>query len=170
MDRPATAAPVPEHRCVWRRLNAQFERIPHWLIALLGRFSIAAVFWKSGQTKVEGFAVDLISGEFQLGWPSVSASAVSLFADEYRLPLAPPEWAALAAATAEHVLPVLLLLGLATRLSALGLLVMTAVIQIFVYPDAYPTHGVWAAVLLYLVARGGGAVSLDALIQNAKRR
>ncbi|MNJ80328.1 hypothetical protein D3C77_786690 [compost metagenome] len=64
----------------------------------------------------------------------------------------------------------LLLLGLATRLSALGLLVMTAVIQIFVYPDAYPTHGVWAAVLLYLVARGGGAVSLDALIQNAKRR
>ena len=65
------------------------------------------------------------------------------------------------AAFAEHVFPVLLLIGLATRFSALALLVMTLVIQIFVYPDAYPTHGVWMTVLLFLVARGGGAVSLD---------
>ena len=84
-----------------------------------------------------------------------------LFRDEYRLPLIPPEWAAVMAAFAEHVFPVLLLIGLATRFSALALFFMTLVIQVFVYPDAYPTHGVWMTVLLLLVARGGGAVSLD---------
>ena len=136
-------------------------RIPHSLIALLARFSIAAVFWKSGQTKVEGLALDLVEGTFRLGWPHLSGSAVALFRDEFKLPLIPPELAAPLAATAEHVLPLLLLIGLATRFSALGLLGMTAVIQVFVYPDAYPTHGVWAALLLYLVARGPGAVSID---------
>lgn len=136
-------------------------RIPHSLIALLARFSIAAVFWKSGQTKVEGLAIDLVEGTFRLGWPHLSGSAVALFRDEFKLPLIPPELAAPLAATAEHVLPLLLLIGLATRFSALGLLGMTAVIQVFVYPDAYPTHGVWAALLLYLVARGPGAVSID---------
>jgi putative oxidoreductase len=137
------------------------ERIPHSLIALLGRFSIAAVFWKSGQTKIEGLAIDIVDGTLRLGWPRLSDSAVALFRDEYKVPLLPPELAALMAATAEHVLPLLLLIGLATRLSALGLLAMTAVIQVFVYPDAYPTHGVWAAVLLGLVAGGPGSVSID---------
>jgi putative oxidoreductase len=92
-----------------------------------------------------------------------------LFQDEYRLPLLPPEIAAYAAATAEHVFPVLLLLGFATRLSALALLVMTLTIQVFVYPAAYATHGVWAAVLLYLLARGGGRYSLDALLSSSAR-
>jgi putative oxidoreductase len=138
-----------------------FERIPHSLIALLGRFSIAAVFWKSGQTKIEGFALDLLGGEFQFGWPRLAESTIPLFQDEYRLPLVPPEIAAYASATAEHVLPVLLLIGLGTRFSALALLVMTATIQIFVYPSAYPTHGAWATVLLYLVARGPGKVAVD---------
>lgn len=137
------------------------NRIPHSLIAFLGRFSIAAVFWKSGQTKIEGLSIDLISGTFEIGWPHLSDSAVALFAEEYRLPLIPPELAAPLAATAEHILPILLLVGLATRFSALGLLGMTAVIEIFVYPDAYPTHGTWAAVLLFLIARGPGAISLD---------
>jgi putative oxidoreductase len=139
------------------------ERIPHSLIALLGRFSIAAVFWKSGQTKVENFVVDPIGGEFQFGWPRLAESTIPLFQDEYGLPLIPPEIAAYAATAAEHLFPALLLLGLGTRLSALALLVMTLTIQLFVYPAAYPTHGVWATVLLYLLARGGGAYSLDAL-------
>jgi putative oxidoreductase len=137
------------------------NRIPDSIIALIARFSIAAVFWKSGQTKVEGFAIDLFSGEFSLGWPRLSDSAVALFKDEYRLPLLPPELAAPMAAFAEHFFPILILLGLATRLSALALLGMTAVIQLLVYPGAYPTHGVWAAVLLYLVAHGPGKASVD---------
>jgi putative oxidoreductase len=62
---------------------------------------------------------------------------------------------------AEHVFPFLLLIGLATRFSALALLGMTLVIQLFVYPDAYATHGTWAALLLYLMARGPGALSID---------
>ena len=147
-------------------LAAAFGRIPHSLIALLGRFSIAAVFWKSGQTKVEGFAVDLLGGQVELGWPRLAESTIPLFQDEYRLPLVSPEIAAYAAATAEHVFPVLLLLGLGTRLSALALLVMTATIEVFVYPAAYPTHGVWATVLLYLLARGPGKVSLDHLLAS----
>jgi putative oxidoreductase len=141
--------------------NRAMARIPEDLIALLGRFSIAAVFWKSGQTKIEGFAVDLVEGSVQLGWPRLSDSAVALFEHEYRLPLLSPELGAVLAALGEHVLPVLLLLGLGTRYAALALLVMTAVIQFLVYPGAYATHGVWAAVLLYLMARGPGRLSLD---------
>ncbi len=138
-----------------------FERIPNTLIAFIARFSIAAVFWNSGQTKVQGFVVNLVSGEFTLGRPRLSDSAIALFQDEYKLPFIPPEIAAPMAATAEHVLPVLLLIGLGTRLSALALLGMTLVIQLFVYPGAYATHGTWAAVLLYLMARGPGMLSVD---------
>ena len=143
------------------------NRIPHSLLAFLARFSIAAVFWKSGETKIQGFAVDIVNGEFTLGWPRLSDSVVDLFRDEYHLPLIPPEIAATLAATAEHFFPILLLLGLATRLSALALLGMTLTIQLFVYPDAYPTHGTWAAVLLFLMVHGPGKLSLDHLI--AKR-
>lgn len=146
------------------RLIDLCARIPDSLIALIGRFSIAAVFWLSGQTKIEGLAINLVLGEFHLGWPHLSDSALSLFQEEYALPLIPPAWAATLAAIAEHVLPVLILIGLATRLSALGLLGMTLVIQVFVYPGAYPTHGVWATVLLYLIAKGPGRLSIDAWI------
>jgi putative oxidoreductase len=138
-----------------------FERIPNTLIALVARFSIAAVFWNSGQTKVQGFVVNLVSGEFTLGWPRLSDSALALFQDEYKLPFIPPELAAPMAATAEHVLPLLILMGLGTRFAALGLLGMTLVIQLFVYPGAYATHGTWAALLLYLMARGPGMLSVD---------
>jgi putative oxidoreductase len=150
--------PVAELR---RRVLALFERIPHSLIAFIARFSIAAVFWNSGQTKVEGLAVNLVGGEFSLGWPRLSESALSLFQYEYNLPLLPHALAAMMAATAEHLFPLLLLFGLATRLSALALLGMTLVIQVFVYPGAYATHGTWAAVLLYLMARGPGWLSVD---------
>ena len=137
------------------------ERLPPSLIALLARFSIAAVFWNSGQTKVSGFVFNLVSGEFQLGWPHLSDSALALFQDEYKLPFVPPELAAPMAAFAEHLFPFLLLIGLGTRLSALALLGMTLVIQVFVYPGAYATHGTWAAVLLYIASRGPGRLSVD---------
>ncbi|WP_271412122.1 DoxX family protein [Pseudomonas sp. Q1-7] len=138
--------------------------IPYSLVAFVARFSIAAIFWKSGQTKVEGLAIDLVEGRFELGMPQLSASAIPLFTDEYKLPLLSPEFAAYAAAFAEHAFPLLILLGLATRFSALALLGMTLVIQTFVYPDAYPTHGVWAASLLLLVSQGPGVLSIDHLI------
>jgi putative oxidoreductase len=126
-------------------LSGLLARIPQSLIALLARFSIAAVFWKSGQTKVEGFAVDIIDGSFTLGIPRFADSTVELFREEYKLPLLPPELAALMATTAEHVFPVLLLIGLATRLSALALLGMTVVIQVLVYPAPIPrtASGPW---------------------------
>jgi putative oxidoreductase len=144
-------------------VHGLMARVPESAIALLGRFSVAAVFWKSGQTKVEGLAIDIVSGSFELGLPRLSSSAVDLFRDEYRLPLLAPELGAMLAALGEHLLPLMLLLGLGTRFAALGLLVMTAVIQFLVYPSAYPTHGVWAAVLLWLMVRGPGVVSLDHL-------
>lgn len=148
-------------------VHAGFERIPYSLIALLARFSIAAVFWSSAQTKIDGLAINLVEGEFMLGWPRLSDSAVALFRDEYKLPLLPPELAATLAATAEHTLALLILVGLATRLSALGLLGMTLVIQVLVYPGAYATHGTWAALLLMLMWRGAGVLSLDHLFGGA---
>jgi putative oxidoreductase len=148
------------HRCI-----ALCGQLPYSLVALLARFSIAAVFWKSGQTKVQGLALDIVSGEFQLGWPRLSDAAIDLFRDEYHMPW--PQLTAPLAATAEHLFPLLLLLGLGTRFAALALVGMTLTIQLFVYPGAYPTHGTWAALLLVLVAQGPGRVSLDAWI--AKR-
>ena len=133
-----------------QRIVGVFEAIPYSALALAARVFPAAVFWQSGQTKVEGFGL--------------SDSAVYLFQEEYRLPLIDPTVAAYGAAFAEHVFPILLVLGLASRLAALALLGMTLVIEIFVYPDAWPTHGVWAACFLLIVARGPGAVSLDRLI------
>jgi putative oxidoreductase len=136
-------------RGAWNRVADALEhRIGHSLIALGARFSIAGIFLLSGRTKVEG-------------WLTVSDTAIALFADEYKVPLLPPALAAHLATYAEHLFPILLVLGLFTRLSSLALLGMTAVIQFFVYPDAWPTHLVWATALLYLAGRGAGAVSLD---------
>ena len=162
---PIQHATATDHLRAWaQQARTLAERLPYSAIALLARFSLAAVFWSSAQTKVEGLAINLVSGEFHLGWPRLADSAVALFRDEYRLPLLPPELAALLAAWAEHGFALLLLLGLATRLSALGLLGMTAVIQVLVYPGAYATHGTWAALLLMLLARGPGALSVDRLV------
>jgi putative oxidoreductase len=129
--------------------------IPYTLVGLIGRISIAAVFWRSGQTKLDGW--------------QVSDSAVELFREEYRLPLIDPTLAACLAAAAEHIFPILLVIGFATRVCALALLIMTLVIQIFVYPDAWPTHGTWAAIFLMLMAQGAGRISLDALIARSRR-
>jgi putative oxidoreductase len=98
------------------------------------------------------------------GLLTVNDNAYMLFEEEYKLPLISPELGAHLAAYAEHLFPLLLALGLATRLSALGQLAMTAVIQFFVYPAAWPTHLTWAVGLLYLAGRGGGALSLDRLL------
>ena len=143
------------------RFRDRCARIPHSAVALLARFSIAAVFWSSGQTKITGFALNIVTGEFAPGWPHLSDSAIALFQDEYKLPFVAPAVAAPMAAAAEHVFPFLLLIGLGTRLSAAALLGMTLVIQVFVYPGAYATHGTWAALLLWLMSRGPGAVSID---------
>ena len=155
--------------CLIKRAVALFEKIPYSLIAFIARFSIAAVFWKSGQTKVEGFAVDLVSGTFQLGEPKLAASTLWLFRSEYHVPLLSPEVAAHMATFAEHFFPVLILMGLATRFSALALMGMTLTIQLFVYPDAYPTHGTWIALLLLLLAKGPGCLSIDHLIARRAR-
>lgn len=152
------------------RATALFERIPYSAIALLARVSLGATFWLSGQAKVEGFVANPLTLELQLGSPGISDAALDLFRTEYALPLLPPEWAAVLAAGAEHLFPLLLVLGLATRLSALALLGMTIVIQLFVYPDAWPTHGLWAALFLLLVARGAGVVSLDHWLAGSSRR
>jgi putative oxidoreductase len=152
-----------------KRFNCLCEGLPLVLIQILARWSMAATFWLSGQTKVQGFAINIVEGQFVLGWPRFSDSAIDLFKDEYKLPLLPPELAAGLAATAEHVFPVLLLLGLATRASALALLGMTLVIQLFVYPGAWPIHGTWAVALLVLVRFGAGPLSLDALISRNAR-
>lgn len=151
------------------RAIALLEKIPHSLIAFIARFSIAAVFWKSGQTKVEGLAIDLVDGTFQIGWPHLADSTIPLFQSEYHVPLLSPEIAAHMAAFAEHFFPILILVGFATRFSALALLGMTLVIELFVYPDAYPTHGTWAAVLLYLMTTGPGKLSIDYLISRRYR-
>ena len=149
-----------------RRFVAVCTSLPHTPVAFLARFSIAAVFWKSGQTKIQGLSIDLVNRELLWGWPSLSDSALALFRDEYRLPFLAPEIAAPMAAFAEHFFPVLLLFGLATRLSALALLGMTLTIQLFVYPDAYPTHGVWAVALLFLLTQGPGKLSIDHWINS----
>ncbi|HMS04215.1 MAG TPA: DoxX family membrane protein [Burkholderiaceae bacterium] len=124
---------------------------PADLLALAARLGIAAVFWQSGRTKVDE--------QFH-----VTDSAIALFTDEFKLPLLDPAFAAHLAAYAEHLFPLLLALGLLTRLSALALLGMTLVIQIFVYPDAWPTHLSWAAILLLLLHHGGGRLSMDAVL------
>jgi putative oxidoreductase len=144
------------------------QRIPDSLVALVARIGIGATFWLSGQTKIEGLVLDPVGLNVQLGWPRVSEGALELFRSEYALPLLPPEFAATLAAFSEHLFPLLLVLGLGTRFAALALLGMTAVIEVFVYPDAWATHAVWAGCLLYLMARGAGVLSLDHLL--ARRR
>lgn len=146
------AAPGAGMRAIWNRLADRLAMlVTHGLIALAARAAVAAIFFFSGRTKVDG-------------WLTVNDSAYALFRDEYKVPLLPPELAAHLATYAEHLFPALLVLGLLTRLSALSLLGMTAVIQIFVYPDAWPTHLSWAVPMLYLVGRGAGPLSFDRLV------
>jgi putative oxidoreductase len=124
------------------------RHIGHSFLALVCRFGIASIFFLSGRTKVTGFL-------------TLTDSTYSLFMTDYKLPFVSPYIAAHLATYSEHLFSLLLALGLCTRFSALALLGMTSVIEIFVYPDAWPTHLSWAGLLLYMIARGGGVLSLD---------
>lgn len=139
---------------VYNRLAELAGRLlPETVLLLVARLGIAAVFFQSGRTKVEG-------------WLTITDSTYYLFETDYKLPLVPPHLAAHMATYSEHLFPILLFLGLGTRFAALGLLGMTTVIEVFVYPDAWPTHLSWAAILLPLIAKGGGALSLDRLLRR----
>lgn len=133
---------------VWDNAMNLAERIPMAVVLLAVRVGIAMVFLKSGMTKTsEGL--------------TLADQTFVLFEYEYALPLIPHEIAAYLATYAEHILPIMLILGLCGRLSALGLLGMTAVIQIFVYPALWDLHLLWAGALLLIVARGPGMISID---------
>lgn len=125
--------------------------LPYDVVAFAARFFVAMVFWTSARTKVEGVF-------------TITDRTYFLFADIYQIPVIPSDLAAVMATVAEHVLPVLLILGLFSRFAAAGLLVMTAVIQLFVFPEAWNVHGLWAASLLIVLAMGPGRASLDRLL------
>ncbi|AOJ07107.1 DoxX family protein [Burkholderia mayonis] len=146
MTRPIRAGGIWRAECKagLSRVAQRLERVPYWLLAIPLRLAVATIFWNSAMTKLAN-------------WDT----ALALFRDEYRLPLLPPELAAYAAVSIELSTPVLLVLGLATRPVALALLGMTSVIEIFVYPQAWPTHIQWAAMLLVLLCRGAGTLSVD---------
>lgn len=126
------------------QLRAWLEAVPYSLLAIPLRLGVAWIFWSAAQVKL-------------INWDRT----IDLFRDEYRVPILPPELAASMALSIELTAPVLLVLGLLTRPTAAVLMGMTAVIQLFVYPDAWPTHLQWTAMMLVLLCRGPGSVSLD---------
>ncbi len=136
--------------------SRQLARIPADVVQLTLRLGLAGVFWASARTKVTGAL-------------TISESTYFLFEEEYQIPILPVDIAVPLTTYAEHVLPLLLFVGFATRLSALGIFVMTLVIQIFVYPSAFlSTHLGWFAIALAVMSFGPGRWSLDHLI--AKRQ
>lgn len=147
---PATTSTLRQY---WNRSAERLQRLlGDSVLCLVARLGIASIFFLSGRTKVEGFL-------------SITPNTYELFQSEYALPLLSPWLAAHLATYAEHLFPLLLVLGLFTRLAALALLGMTLVIEIFVYPDAWSVHLSWAGLLLLLIARGAGKLSLDRLLR-----
>jgi putative oxidoreductase len=143
---------TPDSRGVASPVSRAFgllERVPVAIPQLFFRFGMALVFWRSGQSKLASWDTTL-----------------QLFQEEYRVPVLPPDIAAYLATTVELTTPVLLVLGLATRLGAAAMFGMALVIQLFVYPENYPDHLLWAGPLLYLILRGAGVVSLDHLVRR----
>ncbi|MCW8914394.1 MAG: DoxX family protein [Magnetovibrio sp.] len=136
---------------LYSQATDRLKAVPDNLILLMARVGMGAFFVRAGQTKVDG--------DF-----NITDTTLYLFREEYKVPVIPPEIAAMMATTAEHVLGTLLVIGLATRLSALGLLGMTMVIQIFVYPGSWPDHLLWSAVLIFIIARGHGWLAADQLV------
>lgn len=151
MTSPTTPA-APDGNLLRAFGHLAARALPNDVVALIARLGVAAIFFQSGRTKVDG-VLHITDGTY------------SLFREEYRLPLVPPDLAAHLATYSEHLFSILLVIGLFTRFSALAFLGMTAVIEVFVYPDAWPTHLSWAALLVLLIARGGGAWSLDRLFR-----
>ncbi|WP_017668198.1 DoxX family protein [Sandarakinorhabdus sp. AAP62] len=137
---------------LFRTLPTLLDRVPSSLAQLVLRFGLAGIFWSSGRTKIEGLL-------------TISDDTYFLFEEEYQLPLLSAQLAAQLGTYAEHLFPILLVVGLATRLSALALFGMTLVIQIFVYPDAlFATHLGWFALALAVATGGPGTLSLDHLL------
>jgi putative oxidoreductase len=145
---PASSTNERSFLALTARVIRWLDSVPYWLLAAPLRLAVATVFWNSAMTKLANWN-----------------TAIELFTEEYRVPLLPPEPAAYMAVSIELTMPVLLVLGLATRAAALALLGMTAVIEVFVYPLAWPTHIQWAAMLLVLLCRGPGKLSLDHLVR-----
>ncbi|GFE77211.1 DoxX family protein [Novosphingobium sp. TCA1] len=136
---------------IYARAGATLDRFSGSVLLLVARLGVAGVFFMSGRTKVDGIL-------------HITDSTYSLFETDYKIPLIPPYYAAHLATYQEHLFPILLVLGLFNRVAALGLLGMTTVIEVFVYPDAWPTHLSWAGLLLPIIFRGGGKFSLDYLL------
>lgn len=152
-DPAAESAAPPRRRGPFALLARIGEKaLPVDLILLVQRLGLAAIFFLSGRTKVEG-------------WFTLTDTTFYLFETDYALPFLQPVHAAYAATAAEHLFPILLVLGLLTRFSALALLGMTLVIQLFVYPSAWPTHISWLGLMLPIIAMGGGRLSLDRLVR-----
>jgi putative oxidoreductase len=146
----ATLDPAPaEHRLVLRldALRATARRFPLSLLEFGMRLAVGATFFRSGMNKFQSFD-----------------SAITLFREEYRLPLLPPEIAVFMGTAVELAAPVLLVLGIFARLGAAALLVMTLTIQFLVYPENWPEHLMWASILAYVLSRGPGALSIDRLV------
>src|SRR5688500_5859298 len=126
------------------QVRAWLEAVPYAVLAIPLRLGVAWIFWSAAQVKL-------------INWQRT----LEFFAEEYRVPLLPPELAANMALSIELAAPILLVLGLLTRSAVVVLLGMTTVIQIFVYPEAWPTHLQWTAMMLVLLCRGAGTISLD---------
>ena len=144
LQSPSTDMPLIARLDAWR---GTAKRFPLSLLELGMRVAVGATFFRSGMLKVQSFD-----------------TAITLFRDEYRLPLLPPEVAAYLGTTVELSAPILLVLGLFARLGAAALLVMTLTIQFLVYPENWPEHLMWASILAYVLSRGAGALSIDRLI------
>jgi putative oxidoreductase len=136
-----------------RTLISRLEAVPLSVNGLICRFAVAGVFWRSGETKVHDFFV-------------INDSTYDLFRDEYKIPVLPPEIAAVVATISEHLFSALLVIGLASRLSAGALFGMTLTIEIFVYPESWPDHLMWSAALIFIILRGPGTWSVDHLIRK----
>ncbi|MEX2129934.1 MAG: DoxX family protein [Pseudohongiellaceae bacterium] len=141
-------------------LNKLFGMIPRDFSLLLARVAIATVFWRSAQTKISGW--EFLDQSWQFF--NIGSGTVMLFQYEYNLPLLSPKLAAYLGTGAEFFLPILLLLGLGTRIAAFGLFLVTCIIQFLVFPDAWPTHILWFAILVYLMRSGGGRLGVDHLL------
>ena len=147
-------------------------KIPAGAISMLARVTMATIFWKSAMTKIafndEGlgdFSMAQVWNVITLDW-SVNDNTYMLFEYEYDLPLLSVDWAAHLSIAAEIILPIALILGLFTRFTALAMLMMTLVIQIFVYPNLWTVHGLWAVALMVIMTKGGGMLSLDNLLKK----
>ena len=152
----ARSATLGEHTSLAIRLHqaiALLDRIPLSIIQLMFRVAIAAVFWSSGLTKIAS-------------WDTT----IALFRDEYMVPLVPPAIAAVMSATFELSCSALIVVGLATRLATLPLLGMTLIIEVFVYPEYWTMHLMWASILLFLLTKGPGVFSLDHYVNHLLRK